>query len=211
MLSKEVLQREEVGHYPTYPYPPFPILLDVSSLRLTNRQLEKISSDNEPLQLELTAKGELIVMPPVSSVTSRRGARLLLRLGNWAERDGTGMVFDSSGGFTLPNGAIRSPDASWVLGERWDGLDDSELTTFAHICPDFVLELRSPSDTLASLQRKMEEYLDNGCRLGWLIDPVQKRVHVYHPGSPPEILDDPETVPGDPVLPGLQLNVREIW
>ena len=225
MLSEEVLQQEEVVRYPTYPYPPFPVLLDVSSLQLTDRQLEKISSDNEPMQLELTAKGELIIMPPAGLRVGWAEGELYFQVASWAKQEGTGVTFNASSGFRLPNGAVYAPDVSWITRERWDewraeqqaraASDDPEEQekeeSFGSFCPDFVLELRSPSDTLASLQRKMDEYIANGCRLGWLIDPVQKRVHVYRPASPPEILEDPETVPGDPVLPGLQLNVREIW
>ena len=193
------------------PYSPHPLLLDVSSLELTGQQLEKISSDNDDLRLELTAKGELVIVPPAHSWTGWRNGKLTLRLGVWAEEDGTGLAFDSSAGFTLPDGAILAPDASWILRERWDALDEEKFKSFAHICPDFVLELRSQSDTLVSVQRKMEEYIENGCRLGWLIDPVQKRVHIYRPGVAAEVLEDPESLSGEPVLPGFELDLREIW
>jgi Uma2 family endonuclease len=125
--------------------------------------------------------------------------------------DGTGIAFDSSTLFTLPNGAKRSPDASWVRQERWDALPARERAGFGLLCPDFVVELRSPTDRLRDLQEKMQEYLDNGAHLGWLIDPLEKRVYVYRPDQPVEVLDDPSTLSGDPVLLGLILHVRELW
>jgi Uma2 family endonuclease len=125
--------------------------------------------------------------------------------------EGTGIAFDSSTLFTLPNGAKRSPGASWVRRERWEALTPEQRAGFALLCPDFVVELRSPSDRLADLQEKMQEYLDNGTRLGWLIDPLEKRVYVYRPGQPVVEVDDPAAVSGDPVLPGFLLHVRELW
>ena len=225
MLSEEVLQRDEAVRYPTYPYPPFPILLDLSALQLTDKQLERISYDNEPMQLELTAKGELVIMPPAGAKVGWAEGELYFQVASWAKQEGTGVTFNASAGFRLPNGAVYAPDVAWTTRERWDtwrseqearaASDDPEeqerKESFASFCPDFLIELRSPSNTLAGLQRKMAEYIENGCRLGFLVDPRRKQVHVYRPGIAPEILDDPETVPGDPVLPGLQLNVREIW
>ena len=125
--------------------------------------------------------------------------------------DGTGLAFDSSAGFTLPNGAIRSPDASWVRRERWNALTPDQQEKFAPLCPDFVVELRSRTDRLSDLHDKLQEYIDNGARLGWLIDPIDKRVYVYRPGQPVESLDDPATLSGDPVLTGFVLPVRELW
>src|SRR5262249_46606376 len=130
---------------------------------------------------------------------------------SWAETDDTGLTFGSSTGFTLPNGAIRSPDASWVRRERWDALTKEQRTRFAPICPDFVVELRSPTDRLSDLHDKMQEYIDNGARLGWLIDLIDKRAYIYRPGQPVESLDDPATLNGDPVLPGFILSVRELY
>ena len=194
---------------------PQALVLDLSSLELTDRQLIKISSDNDILQLELTAKGELVIMPPTRTISGWKEGRLLFRVAAWAEEDGTGVTFGLSGGFRLPNKAVRAPDAAWIPRERWeewlqtqDGEDDE---AFANFCPDFVLELRSRSETLASQQRKMEEYLKNGARLGWLVDDIQKRVHIYRPNQPPEVLEDPEIVSGEAVLPGFELKVREIW
>ncbi len=128
-----------------------------------------------------------------------------------AELDGTGESFDSSAGFTLPNGATRSPDASWIKLERWNALTEEQKASFAPICPDFVIELRSQSDTLSGLQDKMQEYIVNGASLGWLIDRKTRKVYIYRPNQEPEILDNPETVSGDPVLPGFVLRMAKIW
>ena len=197
---------------------PYPLLLDVSSLKLTDQQLEQISADNGNLQLELTAKGELVVLPPTGDPDSFREARLTTRVDNWAMQDGSGITSGPSGGFRLPNGAVYAPDVSWVLGERLEAWRNDQEDSFEGsrggfpgLCPDFVLELRSRSDTLASLQRIMEEYLENGARLGWLVDPINRRVHVYRPGEPVEIVENPETISGDPVLPGFELDLNEIW
>jgi Uma2 family endonuclease len=131
--------------------------------------------------------------------------------GVWVEADKTGLGFDSSTGFTLPNGARRSPDLSWVLRSRWEALSEEEQAEFPPLCPDFVVEIRSPSDTLSTLQSKMQEYLDNGARLGWLLDPLEKRVYLYRPGTPVERLDQPESLSGDPVLPGFILVLNRLW
>jgi Uma2 family endonuclease len=143
--------------------------------------------------------------------TGQRNIRISRYLDVWAETDGTGFAFDSSTMFTLPNGAKRSPDASWVKRERWEALSEKQQEGTGPLCPDFVVELRSPSDRLPVLQEKMQEYIDNGAQLGWLIDPIDKRVYVYRSGQPVEQLDDPETLSGDPVLPGFLLPVRELW
>ncbi len=207
VVDKDVSPPPEPG----VPHLPYPFLLDVSSLDLTDRQLEKISADNDNLQLELTAKGELVIMPPGFAFTGWQETRLLLQVANWSDQNGTGVTFNSASGFRLLNGAVYAPDVSWVLRERWDTLSEDERKSFSPCCPDFVLELRSPSDTLVSVQRKMEEYVENGARLGWLIDPSRKRVHIYRPGTPVEVLEDPATVSGEPVLPGFALNLQEIW
>ena len=129
----------------------------------------------------------------------------------WSERDGTGAAFDSNGGFVLPNGAMRAPDAAWVRRERLAELTAEQKRKFLPLCPDFVVELRSPTDPLAKIQTKMQEYLENGARLGWLIDPEERKVHVYRPGEPVRILENHEKVSGDPVLSGFFLDLRRIW
>lgn len=178
---------------------------------LTDDQFFELCQINDILRIERTAGGELLVMPPAGSGTGHRNLKIAVRLGVWAERDGTGLAFDSSAGFTLPNSAVRSPDAAWITQERWEQVPPERRDKFAPICPDFVLELRSPTDTLHDLQDKMAEYLANGARLGWLLDPRPRHVHVYRPGEPPVRLDDPESVSADPVLKGFVLKPREIW
>lgn len=188
-----------------------PLKLNVQETKLTEEQFVRLCQENPDLQLELTAQGELVIMAPTGLETGRRNTTVTQRLANWAEADGSGIVFDSSTLFTLPNGAKRSPDVSWVKRERWEVLSEEQRKGFGLLCPDFVAELRSPTDRLRTLQEKMQEYLDNGARLGWLIDPSEKRVYVYRPDQPVEVLDGPATLSGDPVLPGFILQVRELW
>ena len=188
-----------------------PFKLSVRRVRLTSEQFAFLCQENRELRFELTAQQELVIMPPAGSETGWRNGILTHHLVAWARTDGTGLAFDSSAGFTLPNGAIRSPDASWVRQERWNALTEEQQEGFAPLCPDFVVELRSRTDRLSDLQEKMQEYIDNGVRLGWLIDPIDKRVYVYRPGQPVEVLDDPATLSGDPVLPGFVLPIRELW
>lgn len=188
-----------------------PFKLNVQTMKLTEEQFVRLCEENPDLRIELTAQGELVIMPPTGLESGRRNIRLARRLDIWTEEDGTGIAFDSSTLFTLPNGAKRSPDASWVRRERWEALTPEQRAGFALLCPDFVVELRSPSDRLTDLREKVQEYLDNGARLGWLIDPLEKRVYVYRPGQPVEELDDPTSVSGEPVLPGFILQVRELW
>ena len=187
------------------------VRLNVQRTRLTPEQFTLLCQENDDLRFELTAQQELIIMPPTGSETGQRSGKLFLRVGNWAEADGTGVTFDSSTGFTLPNGAIRSPDVSWIKRERWEALPKEQRAGFAPICPDFVAELRSPTDRLSDLREKMQEYIDNGAQLGWLIDPSDKRVYVYRPGQSIDILDDPATLSEDAVLPGFILRIPELW
>jgi Uma2 family endonuclease len=187
------------------------LLLSVASVGLTDEQFLRLCSDNSDLRIELTAQKVLVIMSPAGSKTGWRNARLTQRLANWTEQDDTGLAFDSSAGFILPNGAKRAPDAAWVRRERWEALSEEEQEVFAPLCPDFVVELRSPSDTLAMTQEKMREYIDNGAQLGWLIDPRTHRVYVYRPGEAPVCLEQPTILSAQPVLPGFIFNVQEIW
>ena len=180
-------------------------------LDLTDDQLLELSSINRDLRMELTAEGELIVMPPAGGETGSRNAEITMQLAVWAKQNGTGITFDSSTGFRLPNGAVRAPDASWVERSRLEALTDEQRRKFLPLCPDFAVELRSPTDSLSVLRDKMQEYLDNGTRMGWLIDAEQKRIYVYRPQTPVQELENPETVSGDPILPGFTLNLREVW
>ena len=195
---------------PAKKYPYF-FTPNLSSLRLTPEQFWEVCRDNPELRLELTSNGELIVMPPAGSKTGQRNSNLNRQFANWVKNDGTGVAFDSSTGFTLPNKAVRSPDVSWVKRERWDVLSEDEQEEFAPLCPDFVIELRSRWNTLIEQQQKMQEYLDNGTQLGWLIDRRERRVYGYCPDKEVEVLTDAATVSGDPILLGFELQLAELW
>ncbi|MHC0065997.1 Uma2 family endonuclease [Nostoc sp. UIC 10890] len=189
-----------------------PLTVNFPSLvQMTNEQFYEFCQANGDLRIERTANGEVIIMPPAFSDTGNRNFNIAAQLGYWTEQDDTGIGFDSSAGFTLPNGAMRSPDASWIELERWNTLTDAQKASFAPICPSFVIELRSSSDRLSKLQEKMQEYIDNGTSLGWLIDRQNRKVYIYRPNREVEILDNPEVVSGNPELPGFVLRMSKIW
>ena len=166
---------------------------------------------NSHLRIERNAAGKLIIMSPAGSETGNRNFKLIQQLANWTDRNGSGIGFDSSAGFILPNGATRSPDASWIELSNWNSLSAEQKTKFAPICPDFVVELKSPSDRLEVLQDKMQEYINNGASLGWLIDRPNRKVYIYTPNHEVNCLEDRQTVSGDPVLPGFVLDLSQIW
>ncbi|GDZ93749.1 hypothetical protein PA905_15890 [Planktothrix agardhii CCAP 1459/11A] len=182
-----------------------------SLIEMTDEQFFQLCQNNRELRFERNANGELIIMPPTGGETGNRNGRLNQQLFNWTDADGTGIAFDSSTCFKLPNGADRSPDASWIKLERWDALTDEEKQKFPPICPDFVIELLSPSDSLKTTQEKMKEYIDNGVRLGILINRKSRQVEIYRPGKEVEFLDSPATVSGEDVLKGFVLNLGMIW
>ena len=186
-------------------------LVELTHRSVTPEQFERLCSEYSDWRLELTSSGELIVMPGTGGLTGIRNSNLTYQLEAWSQIDGTGVCFDSSTIFALPNQARRSPDASWVKRERWDSLTERQQETFPPICPDFVVELRSPTDRLPTLCDKMLEYLENGALLGWLIDPFEFRVYVYRRGHELVILENPDTVSADPLLPGFTLNVMKLW
>ena len=191
---------------------PFTLVIDAHSLKLTPEKFALLCAANRDLRIEKTAQEELVIMAPAFPETSRKNGELFFQLRLWAGTDGRGVCFESSGGFTLPNGAERSPDAAWILRERYEALPLAQRAKrFAPIAPDFVIELRSESDRLKPLQAKMQEYAANGARLGWLIDPKNKTVHIYRPDGAAEILENPESVSGEEVLPGFVLRLGEIW
>lgn len=190
-----------------------PLMVRVrSGLRVTDKAFWRLCGDNPDLRLERTARGELIVMMPAGTETGFRNMGISGQLWNWARANGTGLSFDSSTGYTLPNGSIRSPDASWIARERWEALTPEERRTFAPICPDFVVELTSPSDESRrpKVREKMREYIDQGVRLAWLIDPDAREVEIYRPGRPVDFLTGPRTLDGEDVLPGFVLDLRDI-
>jgi Uma2 family endonuclease len=179
---------------------------------MTEEQFFTFCQVNRDLRIEQTAAGKVIVMPPAGGESGARNLRTSRYLDEWAERDGTGIAFDSSTGYRLPDGALLSPDGSWVLRSRWSALAPEQRRRFLPLCPDFVLELLSPTDSLAATQAKMGQWMGNGAQLGWLIDPDARRVYVYRPGDPaPETLDAPATVSGDPILPSFVLDMARIW
>lgn len=179
--------------------------------RLTDGEFVEFCRLNSELRIERTKDGDLIIMPPTFSKTGERNFKLAVQFGIWTRADGTGIGFDSSTGFTLPNGAVRSPDLSWMQLARWNALSEEEKNRFASVCPDFVVELRSESDSLDTLKAKMEEYIENGAQLGWLIDPFEKNVYVYRQQSTVECLEHPDTVSGEPLLKGFVLRMEELW
>jgi Uma2 family endonuclease len=178
--------------------------------RLSDDALFELCARNPELGIERTADGEIIVMSPTGGETGRRNFHLVVQLGIWAMRDGTGIGFDSSTGFLLPNGAERSPDASWLRRERWEALTPEQRRKFVPLCPDFVIELRSPSNDLAELQAKMEEFVACGASLGWLVDIDAKRAWVYRPGRPVEAIEGASILHGDPELPGFALDLAAL-
>lgn len=190
-----------------------PLVLQIpSSMQMTDEQFFEFCQVNRDLRIERNKFGELVIMPPTGSETGNREVNISGQLWVWSEQDGTGITFSSSTGFKLSTGAERSPDASWIKLERWNSLSPEQQRKFAPICPDFVVELKSPSDNLQTLKEKMEEYMNEpGIQLGWLIDRKQRKVYIYRPGLPEECLDNPASVSGESVLPGFILNMSKVW
>ncbi|GAB4544202.1 MAG: Uma2 family endonuclease [Pleurocapsa sp.] len=180
------------------------------AIELTDEQFKAICSSNRDLKLERTATGELIIMPPTGGETGKHNSNINAQLWLWNQQTKLGEVFDSSTGFILPNGATRSPDSAWIKKERWNSLTEQQKKQFIPLCPDFLIELRSNSDSLSDLQKKMQEYLVNGLALGWLIDPQNKQVEVYKQNYQIETISNPVSLSGEDVLSGFTLNVRDI-
>lgn len=191
--------------------PNMELLLNVESVGLTPDQFYRLCSDNPELRLELTARKEIVIMPPAGSESGAWNFNVNAQLAEWIKKDGRGIGFDSSAGFTLPNGAVRAPDAAWVLREKWDALTKQQRMKFAPVVPEFVIEIRSQSETLQQQKDKMEEYIAVGVRLGWLLDPFDRNLYIYRPGKEPELLENPESVSADPELPGFVLDLSRVW
>ena len=186
--------------------------IDFSSvIDLNDEQFFQLCQKNQDLRFERNAKGDLIIVSPTGGETSRSNFEIYLDLGNWNRRTKLGVAFDSSGGFKLPSGANRSPDASWIPIEKWNNLTIEQRTKFLPFCPDFLIELMSPSDSLTEIRDKMKEYLENGMKLGWLINRKNQQVEIYRTSKEVEILDLPETLSGEDVLPGFILDMTTIW
>ena len=194
----------EVGHAPlTIRFEPI--------IEMTSELFEQFCAQNDDMRIELTAEGTIEIMPPLKGDAGAKELDIGTDLNIWTRANDNGIVFGPNGTFALPNGAIRMPDASWISSERYDALTAEEKNDYTPLCPDFVVELRSRSDRLSVLQAKMDEYMANGARLGWLLDPLERQAHVYRPGAQPEILDNPDSLSADPELPGFTLDLRRIW
>lgn len=187
------------------------LALNIESLCLTDDQFLQLCSDNsDNFRFEMTARKELIIMPPCNPETDRENTEIIRQLATWTEQDGTGICFGATAGFKLPNGAVRSPDAAWIPKSRWRSFTREQRRTLVAICPDFIIELKSPSDPLRAIREKMGEYIANGARLCWFLDPMRNRATIYKPGQPPEEIDGPTILRGSPVLPGFEFDFREI-
>lgn len=182
-----------------------------SVIELSREQFYQICQDNPELKLERTASGHLVIMSPTGGETGRKNASLIVQVGLWNEQTQLGEVFDSSTGFSLPNGADRSPDVAWLEKSRWGALSQQQKEKFIPLCPDFVIELLSPTDNLKHVQAKMQEYMENGCQLGWLINQKQKTVEIYRPGKKIGFINEPTLLSGENVLPNLTLDLNKIW
>ena len=189
----------------------FKIEFEDEPRKMTSDEFWEFCSKNPKLNAELTKEGEIIIMPPTGWDTSDRNAELTTQLRVWAKKDKRGKTADSNGGFILPNGATRSPDSSWILNSRLETFSKEQLKKFLPLCPDFVVEMTSPSDSLSETQEKMLEYLENGARLGWLIHAKTKQVFIYRPNQEVEILENPKTISGGEILKGIELDLTEIW
>lgn len=187
------------------------LIVDLKSFVASDAEFQELCHANPDLRIERTHTGEVIIMSPAGGKTGERNSEISGQLWLWNRQVRLGHAFDSSTGFKLSNSAIRAPDASWVRADRWQALSEEAQRKFPPICPDFVIELRSPTDSETELRAKMEEYLANGAQLGWLIDPANRQVEVYRRGESTQILDNPQAVSGDPLLPGFVLDLTEIF
>ncbi len=187
------------------------LILDLQSIKLTDEQFYQLCINNRDLRFEMSANGDLLIMPPTGGETGNRNIEIAYQLQAWSRHNKSGIAFDSSTGFKLPNNANRSPDASWISIAKWNGVTDGEKEKFLPLCPDFAIELLSPSDKLIKTQEKMQEYLDNGMLLGWLINRHQKQVEIYRKGKKVEILNAPNSLSGESILPGFVLDLQPVW
>jgi Uma2 family endonuclease len=184
-----------------------PLILNLNSVDLTDDQFYQLCQKNSDLKFERTAKGDLIIMPPVGGESGNREAEFIIDLGIWNRQTGLGYTFSSSTIFKLPNSADRSPDAAWIKKERWEALTPEQKRKFPPIAPDFVIELRSATDNIETLRSKMQEYMDAGVKLGWLINPQHQQVEIYRLGKDVELRNLPTELSGEEILPGFSLNL----
>ena len=188
-----------------------PLIVKFDAFQLSNEQFYQLCQDNRDLRFERSYHGDLIIMSPTGGETSNRNIEISYQLQGWSRQNKLGIAFDSSGGFKLPNNADKSPDAAWIPLEKWNNLSTEERQGFIPLCPDFVIELRSKSDSLKSLQTKMQEYLENGTQLGWLINRHDRQVEIYRQGQAVEILENPSQLSGESVLQGFILDLKPVW
>ena len=179
--------------------------------KMTSEEFWEFCQENRKLRAELTKDGDVIIMPPTGFETSDRNLEILLQLGSWAKKDKTGRATESNGGFILPNGATYAPDAAWTKNDRLEKFSAEEKKKFLPLCPDFMIELRAPTDNLKELKAKMAEYIENGARLGWLINPKEKEIYIYRANGEIEILQNPQAISGESVLENFELDLTEIW
>jgi Uma2 family endonuclease len=188
-----------------------PLTIKLDPLTLSDEQFYQLCQNNRDLRFERTYRGDLIIMPPTGGETSNRNLEIAYQLQAWSRSNKLGIAFDSSGGFKLPNGSDKSPDAAWIPLEKWNALTTKERQGFVPLCPDFVVELRSKSDNLKVLQEKMQEYLENGNQLGWLINRQDRQVEIYRQGRAVEVLSNPMMLSGEDILPNFVLDLVPIW
>jgi Uma2 family endonuclease len=200
---------ETINYSDAFTFPRF--TLNFRTEKLTEKQFEALCRDTPDLKFELSARGELIIVPPTSPESGWKNSDVTTDVTIWSRKDKNGIVFDSSTLFTFPNGAKRSPDISWMSKEKWESVSKSERRKFSRVVPEFVIELLSPTDTLIETQEKMLEYIENGVKLAWLIDTDNKQVHIYRANGEVEVLVNPQIVSGENVLVGFELNVQEIF
>jgi Uma2 family endonuclease len=188
----------------------FPVRLRFES-PLSDEDLMRFCAENDALRVEREPNGEILVMTPANSKTSMMNFRICGLLYAWAEADGRGVGFDSSGGYTLPDTSMRNPDAAWMLNSRWQAMSGDDQSRFAPACPDFIIELRSPSDRLRELQAKMQQWIANGAQVAWLVDPIERAVTIYRPGQSPELLANPTSLQGTGPIAGFELVLSRVW
>ena len=188
-----------------------PLTIKIDPLTLSDEQFYQLCQNNRDLRFERTCRGDLVIMPPTGGETGNRNLEIAYQLQAWSRSNKLGIAFDSSTGFKLPNGSDKSPDAAWIPLEKWNSLTLKQQQSFLPLCPDFVIELRSKSDDLKSLQEKMEEYLENGNQLGWLINRQDRQVEIYRQGRAVEVLSNPMMLSGEDILPSFVLDLVTIW
>jgi len=187
------------------------LTVNCNALNMTDEQFFQLCQANRDLRFERNVNGEMVIMSPTGGETSNRNASITAQLWLWNQQYQLGQSFDSSGGFKLPNGSDRSPDAAWIANQKWEQLTAAEKQRFLPFAPDFVIELLSPTDSLDKTQTKMQEYIDNGTQLGWLINRKARQVEIYRQGQAVEVLDNPESLSGETLLPQFNLELAAIW